>query len=355
MSRHCFIPDRAQLKETLMYILSLLLTALICVVAAEIVARVTWSRRCGVPFRYPGRVLLAFYPEMRKLGKTPPNREDGFFNVLLLGGSLMGRAWGAVEQTLSEQLAVRGYRNVRIFNLSVPGQTSRDGWLKYAALGHARFELVVFSPSISDARANNVPPALFRHDYAHYASYETLNAMACYHGATDFALLYSLHYLALRTRYNVRKKRYVPFGIPRQEWLRYGMIPQNDEAFRNNVSAIVELAECRGDRLVLMTLAAYDPPDYSREAFEENRLDFALHLLPFEKWGKRENVLAALSRQNDTIRALASGHEGVVLVDQDSLIPRSASNFNDPFHLTVIGSYRFAKNLLNGLVHGLGK
>ena len=67
--------------------------------------------------------------------------------------------------------------------------TSRDSWLKYAALGEARFELVVFYDGIVERlrgtqdqgeimkkkkdetkrRANNAPPDIFREDYAHYS------------------------------------------------------------------------------------------------------------------------------------------------------------------------------------------
>lgn len=332
-----------------MNLLALLLTAVICIIAAEITARAIWSRRCGVPFYHPGRVLLAFYPEMRKVIKATPNHEDVFFNVLLLGGSLMVRRWGTVEQAISEQLAAQGYKNARIFNLCGAGHTSRDILLKYAALDRARFDLVIFSLPINDARANNVPPDLFSQDYGHFFRYETLNAMARYHGNTAFALPYSLHYLALHMCYLLKKDRYIPFGIPRQEWLEYGMIPQNDEVVRNNLSAILDLANSRGDRLVTMTFAAYDPSGYSSEAFEEKRLDFALHLLPFEIWGKREHVVAALKLGNETLRALATGRDGVVLVDQDRLMPRSARYFNDPVHLTVIGSFLFAENLVSAL------
>ena len=249
-------------------------------------------------------------------------------------------------------MAVQGYRNVRIFNLCVAGHTSRDVLLKYAALDQARFELVIFSLPVTDACANNVPPDLFSQDYGHFFRYETLNAMARYHGNAVFALPYSLHYLTLRMRYLLSKDRYIPFGIPRQEWLEYGMIPQNEEAFRNNVSAIFDLAKCRGDRLMPMTFAVHDPSVYSLEDFKGKRLDFALHLLPFETWGKRENVVAALKLENETLRALATGREGVVLVDQDRLMPKSARYFNDPMHLTVIGSCLFAENLVSALPVG---
>ena len=63
-----------------------------------------------------------------------------------------------MEMELREQLAYLGQRNVRIFNLAMPAHTSRDSWLKYAALRDARFDLVIFYHGINEARVNNAPP-----------------------------------------------------------------------------------------------------------------------------------------------------------------------------------------------------
>jgi hypothetical protein len=87
-----------------------------------------------------------------------------------------------VEQSLLEQLAFTGHRNVRVFNLSMPALTSRDGWLQYAA------------------RANNAPPEIFREDYSHYSWYEIVNMLSAYHHRAHFALPYTVRYLGLRAR-----------------------------------------------------------------------------------------------------------------------------------------------------------
>jgi hypothetical protein len=92
--------------------------------------------------------------------------------------------------------------------------------------------------------------------------------------------------------------------------------------------------------------AIYVPADYSREAFDAKRLDYGLHLSPIELWGRREDVLATVARHNEIVRGLASRHDGVLFVDQASLMGGSARYFNDPCHLTVEGSARFAEHLV---------
>ena len=99
----------------------------------------------------------------------------------------------------------------------MPGHASRDSWLKYSALGAARFDLVLFYQGINDARANNAPPEVFREDYAHYAWYETVNALASYHRTSWFALPYTLDMLRIRMRQILTKDRYDSGREPRKE------------------------------------------------------------------------------------------------------------------------------------------
>jgi hypothetical protein len=123
---------------------------------------------------------------------------------------------------LREQLASLGHRNVRVFNLAKPAHTSRDSLLKYAALGEARFDLVIFYHGINEARTNNAPPEIFREDYAHYSWYETVNALAPYHGAALLALPYTLRYFIIKIRHNFLKDRYLSTYVVPKEWVQLG-------------------------------------------------------------------------------------------------------------------------------------
>ncbi len=261
------------------------ISTLLCVVLAELAARAFWCLRYEVPFRDPSRILYAYYPELRNVDRKRPARGDGFYSILLLGGSALHPEWGEVPQVLAETLAYSGHRNVRIFNLAMPAQTSRDSWLKYAALREARFDLVVLYHGINEARTNNAPPNIFREDYAHYAWYEIVNTLAPYHGSTSFALPYTLRYLVVSMRHILMKDRYVPLYAPRKDW--FGMDG---------------------------TTAARCPLD------------------PIEEWGRREDVLETVAVENEIVRTLAVHHTGVLFVDQASLMAGSAHYFNDPCH-----------------------
>jgi hypothetical protein len=338
----------------------LFLSALVCVVTAEVTARVFWRLCCGIPLLKPDQILYAYYPELRTSGELPevlrsvaprwPIHGDEFYDILFLGGSVLQKDWGPVEMELREQLARLGHRNVRIFNLAMPAHTSRDSLLKYAALGEARFDLVIFYHGINEARVNNAPPEIFREDYSHYSWYEVVNALAPYHGTASLALPYTLRYLTVNMRYNLTKDRYVSTFVVRKDWVQYGGEPRSAASFQRNLSAILDLAMKRGDRVLLMTFATYVPENYSREAFNSKQLDYDLHRAPIEWWGTREHIMATVAVHNEIIRHMAAQHPNVLFVDQASLMPRSGRYFNDPCHFTVLGATKFVDNMVRVLL-----
>jgi hypothetical protein len=330
-----------------------LLSALLCVVFAEVTARAFWYLRYGVPFLNPGRILYAFYPELQKVEMERPAHGDEFYDILFLGGSVLNPYWGQVAQALQEELAFEGHRNVRIFNLATTAHSSRDSRLKYAAISEARFELVVFYHGINETRANNAPPEIFREDYSHYSWYEIVNTMASYHGRTSFALSYTLHYLVMKLRRVLMKDRYVPIHNPREDWVHYGGNPRSSVSFKHNLGAILDLAKHRGDRVLLMTFATYMPEDYSLKGFEKKRLDYGLHHAAIEMWGAPDHVLKTVAVHNEIVRGLAADQEGVLFVDQASLMAGVGRYFNDVCHFTVVGSSKFAEYMLMGLLPSL--
>lgn len=335
------------------WLLALLAAAILAAVSAvllEVAARGFWSLRHGIPVGSPGRILHAWYPELERVARKQPSRQDGFYDVLLLGGSALNGEWGSVEQALAERLAFAGRRNVRVFNLAMAGHTTRDSRLKYAALRRARFELVVVYHGINDTRANNVPPELFRDDYSHYTWYETVNAMARYSGRTRFALPYTLRFLRLTLRQRSAPGRYLPPEAPREDWLPYAAVPRSAAAFEANLGAILALAAGRGDQMLLATFATYVPPGYTPEAFARKQLDYGLHRSAIEEWGRPEHVLAAITAQNEVVRRLAGGGDGPLFVDQARLMAGEPRWFNDVCHFTVEGSMRFAEHLAEAVV-----
>ena len=177
-----------------------------------------------------------------------------------------------------------------------------------------------------------------------------VNALAPYHGTALLALPYTLRYLTLNLRYILAKDRYVPTFVVRKDWVQYGGDPRSAASFQRNLSAILDLAAQRGDRVLLMTFTTYVPENYSREAFTNKQLDYGLHRAPIEWWGTREHILATVAVHNEIIRRMAAQHTNVLFVDQASLMPRSGRYFNDPCHFTVLGATKFVENIVEILL-----
>lgn len=333
----------------------LCLSALLSLVTAEIASRTFWRLVYGVPFRDPGRILYAYYPELNRVDTGRPSHDDEYFDVLLLGGSTLHHEAGAVQRALWEQLVYNCQCNVRILNLAMPGHTSRDSLIKYAALGAARFDLVIAYDGLNEARANNVPPELFRGDYGHYSWYEIANALAPYHGTASFALPYTLRYLAIRARQSLMSDRYVPTDRPRRDWVRYGKAYRSAIPFKQNLGDLLNRASQRGDPVLLMTFALYVPKNYSLDAFRAKRLDYVLHVSAIEIWGEPENVQGAVASHNEVVRNMIQERRDVLFVDQATLMNGPSRYFNDPCHFTVSGSSQFVDNIMRTVLPILKK
>jgi len=291
--------------------------------------------------------LYAYYPELKVVDEARPRKKDKYYDILLLGASVLNRGWGQVEQALLEQLDRNGHSNIRIFNLAIPAHTSRDSWLKYSALGKTHFDLVVFYHGINETRANNAPPNIFKDDYSHFSWYETANMLDGYHGKALFTLPYTLRFFYLNIKRAMHDEQYVPVDWPRDEWLQFGREPRSEASFQNNLNAILDLAARRCERVLLMTFATYIPPD--KHWGRKGKL-FGLKRAPVTLWGRRGDVLKAVNAQNEVVRSLASKENDTLFVDQANLMDHSPRSFNDPCHLTIEGSAQFAKNIVKVLL-----
>ena len=334
-----------------------LLLVIMCAVLGEMTVRTFWYYKYHVPFRGVSRVLYAYFPELRKVDTKRPTHSDDIYDILLLGGSALNKYWGTVELELLKQLAFESHRKVRIHNLSKPAHTSRDSWLKYAALGEARFDLVIFYHGINETRANNAPTELFREDYSHYSWYKIVNELAPYHGTNSLALFPTFRYLITHIQQLINKDRYVPMHSPRKEWIHHGGTYRSAASFEKNINAILDLSLQRGDRLLLMTFAIYVPENYSLKAFREKRLDYSRHRTPIEIWGKQRNVIGAVDAHNEIISSVAAKQKDILFVDQAKLMMKGSARlfpyFDDICHFTPIGSSKFVKNLLTVLLPDL--
>lgn len=316
----------------------------------EVSSRAFWAVR-GVPFLRPEEIIThQFYPELRWVKERKIDSENGYFDVLLLGGSVLHDDFGDVGQILLEKLTFGTKSNVRIHNVSENTHTSLDSYYKYKHLQEKDFDLVIFYHGINEVRANNIPPPLFRSDYSHYGWYEQINAFEEYSEIGLLTIPYTLRYLWLEVKIRVNSDDYISVHSGKKEWVEFGRNIWSKASFENNLMKILEIAERKNENVLLMTFAFHVPEDYSLTKFKSKSLDYDLHLLPIELWGSPENVVSGIAAHNRVIESLADRYNNVTLIDQNMLIPKRGQYFNDICHLTHQGSKVFADNISDAIL-----
>jgi len=311
----------------------------LCLAAAALY----WKLHTGVALTESVTVWDHFYPELRasELADLPRGRDDGFFDVLLLGGSVLEPSWGQVEAELRERLERECAGRYRLINLARSGHTSRDSLIKYRHLEDARFDLVINYDGINDVRMNNTPRENFRDDYSHCAWYRSFEArLVAGSVSLPQAVLQQIETLG----------ESIGRGPPNSDAeAGFGCDVKTPVPFRRNLEAILETASERGDTVLLQTFASHLPEGYTRERFERGELDFTLRSdgrsCAAEMWSKPECIGPIVDAQNAEVRSLVAEHDEVLFVDQAQLMPATGENFVDVCHLTPAGSRWLIENL----------
>ncbi len=318
----------------------LLVVCLLCLLGVELGLRLWLGWNAGLCSASAAR---CYYPELSRALADPARRDDAHADILLLGGSVL--EWlPDPRQALTRGLGLP----VRVDNLGKGGHTSRDSLIKYSLLADSRYDAVVIYHAINEVRANNCPPDLYREDYGHYAWYSQANALLrpwarCLLAPT----LLEAGLNRLRSRLNA--DAYVPPYEPRDTWLQHGRTLKTPQAFRKHLTAILDQALVRGDRVLLLTFALHLPEGYDRASFEAGNLDYAIRGgMPAETWGEPEAMRRGVAAHNAVIRELAAWR-GVPLLDMATLLPDEGRLFIDPCHLTPEGYAAFTALLTAGL------
>jgi len=309
----------------------------------EIGCRAWWMLRCKTGF-FGTRVMDGWYPELKAARERRDSADlQDADHVLLLSGSCMDPNWGAVERAIAESLSAPGKRRVLTHNLSAPGRTSRDSLIKYREMGDRRFHRVIVCDGFNEIPINYSPPEVFRSDYSHYAKYALIDAAERHRELPFLVAPYSVRMAWSET---VRKLGFSDRrdAGPRPEHRQHVAAVRTAESLRENLRAIVRLAQGRGAEVVLCTHPAYVPADHTDEKFARRELDYGLHSIPITLWGGADEVRLVMRRHNDVVREVAA-ETGAILVDQERLLPKSRAVYNDVCHLTVEGSRLFAANV----------
>jgi hypothetical protein len=308
--------------------------------------RLFWACRFGTPLvRSTGeaRVWDTYYPELRATGALDAQvtRNDDRVDVLLLGASVLQQVSIELERDLHQRYGDR----VRLFNLARPAHTSRDSFLKYTKLKDKPFDVVIVYDCINDARLNCCFARDFRDDYTHCDWYFSIQRRL------DEGTVILSDFV--RERFG----NFISLKTVDQRLLDEGREIKTKGPFRRNIESIVRGAERSGQTVVLMGFAYHIPANYSKEAFLGKKLDYTFmpYSLPAEIWGRPANVAAAIDAHNEIIRDLARSYANVVAVDQNALLPKNATYFVDPCHLTGTGCRAFVANLMSALAPRLDR
>lgn len=320
--------------------LRVLAYVLFILVITELAVRAYWGLVGGSFLDAPNRMHLLWYS---KLKGVESSREDGVFDVLLLGGSTMRNLGEPIRRALDE--VIEG--PFRVHNTAASAHTSLDSRSKYMHLAAERFELVVYYHAINEARANNCPPELFRDDYTHYAWYRPIRS---YDADSNriFALPFTLRFVAEKLAPQMGLVDVVPRNRPREEWLEFGADVKTGPAFRRNLGWIADAAGERGDPFVPIAFATFVPPGYTDQKFLDKQLGLADGGVPNMLWGRTEHLVKAVAVHNRAVLDLR-GREGLHVLDMRPEIPAQARYWRDICHMSDEGRALWAAAFVRDL------
>jgi hypothetical protein len=296
-----------------------------------------WRLDVGVT-ESPGveAVWRLHYQELYSSGAVNAHlaRDDGYYDILLLGGSVLELTVPALEQSLRDELDGR----LRLYNLARAAHTSRDSYFKLRRLAGKPFDLVIFYDGINDARMNCCPDDVYRDDYRHFSWYDSLETRLAAGTVSVSDILRSS--LSRGT---------LSFEIAAGR--EFSNRVKTTKAYRQNLESIADAVDHFDGRLLLMTFAYYLPQDYTSDGFRAHQLGYGRgkYDVGVEVWGTPKGVEAAIQAHNGVMREIANQHKSVIFLDEEKQMPKSGACFSDPCHLTDRGIATFAEDVLRAV------
>jgi hypothetical protein len=310
-------------------------TALLCWVGLK----AFWWWRLGVGVtETPGveAVWRLHYPEIYSSGAVDAHLapDDGTYDVLLLGGSVLEQTAPALERALGQKLA----GHVRVFNLAKAAHTSRDSYFKQQRLAGQCFDLVIFYDGINDARMNCCPDDVFRDDYRHFSWYDSLETRLAAGTVSVSDILAS-------------KLNRGTLSFEVADGREFSDHVKTIAAYRRNLESIADAADRNHSRLLLVTFASDVPKNYSAEAFRAHRLGYGKgkYDVGLDVWGTPSGVQAAIAAHNAVVREVAARHKNAILDDEERQMPKSGTCFSDPCHFTEQGIATFVEHAVRAI------
>jgi hypothetical protein len=298
-----------------------------------------WRLGVGVTQK-PGveAVWRLHYEELYSTGAVNAHLapDDGSYDVLLMGGSVLEQIAPTLEQSLRQELQGRS----RLFNLARSAHTSRDTYFKQQRLADKQFDLIIYYDGVNDSRMNCCPDEVYRDDYRHFSWYDSLEERL------QTGTISVSDILAARLNRGI-----LTFDIA--EGREFSNRIKTPKAYRQNLEPLLDSVDHGPGRLLLMTFAYYLPKNYTDEAFRAHQLDYGRGKfeLGADVWGTPEGVEGAIRAHNRVIRDLAAQHQNVIFLDEEHQMPKSGTYFSDLCHLTDDGIAKLAEHTMHA-IHG---
>lgn len=353
------LPLRKRLLKTTIFLLYVL-------VLLEVGSRVYWMVKRDLPFFATQQDFYdRFYEEIKDSGVREADlaKDNGHFDVLLLGGSAMDRIARSLAEDSEEMASAFGEltdQPVRVYNLAAPALTTRDSLIKYQLMGDLdkHFDLVVVYHGINDLRMNNIAPDRFESDYTHSGWYCQINRMQAYGRLLSvWTVPYTCEYTVLHILSSKKLDVFIPRHKLNTDWMQYGEDIKTAGPFAKNLRQIAAAAKQRGEPLALVTFAWHMPEDYTVEALRADKLDYSGEVPPdaVENWGTPAAVRKGMAVHNGIVRNLGATHPDVMLVDVEPAIEKSGAMFNDVCHLSEAGKREWLKCVAPALKDNLSQ
>ncbi len=176
---------------------------------------------------------------------------------------------GNIASLLQKKLSASETRPVKVWNCAARALTSRDCLLKYERLADKHFDLVVFNEAINETRMNNCPREMFRDDLTHCSWYKRLDSFERHREINWLVSPFTIQDTIIGALDAPSLQWYLPReNPPGGAWSDAGRDIKTDVSFRNSLTQLIELADKRGEPLLLLGYATHIPSDYTREKFE---------------------------------------------------------------------------------------
>ncbi len=329
-------------------------------VLLEIAARGYWALGYGLPLTAGLQDWYALYfPGLRDSGIAAVELEtdDGYFDVLLLGGSVLDNLYDNRADAFRGALSKVTGEPVRLYNLAYPAHTTRDSVLKYRLLRDKPFDLVIVYHGINDTRMNNCPPEMFRDDYGHAAWYHEISRMESHARLFPYLVLpFTAEHAMIRVLGGKHFEFYVARNRPNQAMTRFGSDIRTAASFRKNLEEIVTETGRAETPLLVMTFDWYLPENYSLESFMAGELDYGRHSKEVEIWGNPSDIVAGMEAHNDVVRSFAEDAPGhVIFLDVEPIVPNGRRYWDDICHFSDAGERLWMEAITTALGRDLAQ